>query len=104
MFDSGNGATGAPGTGKLTENMKAAGIDLSKLSAIVVTHFHPDHIFGLLTKDNEQVYGNTEIVVPEAEYAFWSDPATIAKLHESRQGIAKRVQATVGSWKNPEQV
>jgi len=105
MFDSGNGlATGNANIGHLNDNAKAAGIDLSKLSAIVITHFHPDHIFGLYTKDNEQVYGNTEIVMPEAEYKFWADPATIPTLHESRQGIAKRVQATMGSWKNLKQV
>jgi glyoxylase-like metal-dependent hydrolase (beta-lactamase superfamily II) len=104
MFDSGNGlATGNANIGHLNDNAKAAGIDLAKLSAIIVTHFHPDHIFGLYTKDNEQVYANTEIVMPESEYKFWADPATIPTLHESRQGIAKRVQATMGSWKNLKQ-
>jgi glyoxylase-like metal-dependent hydrolase (beta-lactamase superfamily II) len=105
MFDSGSGlATGNPNIGLLNEHAKAAGIDLAGLSAIVVTHFHPDHIFGLFTKDNEQVYGNTEIVVPDVEYKFWADPATIPTLHESRIGIAKRVQATMGSWKNLKQI
>lgn len=104
MFDAGNGLGGTPGTGKLAENAKAAGIDLAKLSAIVVTHFHPDHIFGLMTKENGQVFANTEIVVPESEYKFWSDPAVIDKLPEGRKGIARRVQATMTSWKNLKQV
>ncbi len=103
MFDSGNGPGGAAGTGQLTENLKAAGIDPAKLSAIVVTHFHPDHIWGLLTKENGQLYANTEIVVPEAEYKYWMDPAVIATLPEARQGIAKRVQATMPGWKNIKQ-
>jgi len=101
MFDSGNGlATGNPNFGHLAENAKAAGIDLSKLSAIIVTHFHPDHIYGLLTKENAQVYANTPVIVPEAEYKYWADPATIAALPEARQGIPKRVQATMPTWKN----
>lgn len=103
MFDSGNGATGAPGTGKLQENMKAAGIDAAKLSAIVVTHFHPDHIYGLMTKENGQVYAETEIIVPETEYKYWADPAVIEKLPEARRGIARRVQATMPQWKNLKQ-
>lgn len=103
MFDSGNGPTGAEGTNKLTDNLKAAGIDASKLSAIVVTHFHPDHIFGLMTKENGQIYANTEIIVPESEYKFWADPGVIATLPEARQGIAKRVQATMPQWKNLKQ-
>lgn len=104
MFDSGNGPGGAAGTGLLANNLKAAGIDAAKLSAIVVTHFHPDHIWGLMTKENAQIYANTEIIVPEAEYKYWSDPGVIAQLPEARQGIARRVQATMPSWKNLKQV
>lgn len=104
MFDSGNGPGGGnPEVGHLAANMKAAGIDPSKLSAIVVTHFHPDHIYGLLTKENAQIYENVEIIVPESEYKYWADPATIEKLPESRRGIAKRVQATMPKWKNLKQ-
>jgi glyoxylase-like metal-dependent hydrolase (beta-lactamase superfamily II) len=104
MFDSGNGPAGAPGTGLLTENLKAAGIDPASLSAVVVTHFHPDHIFGLMTKENAQIYGNTEVIVPEPEYAYWADPAVIEKLPEARRGIPRRVQATMPTWKNLKQV
>lgn len=103
MFDSGGGGQ-VPGTGQLAESAKAAGIDVAKLSAIVVTHFHPDHIFGLLTKENGQVYGNTEIVVPEAEYKFWTDPATIDKLPEAAKGLARRIQGSMPNWKNLKQV
>src|SRR5690606_17439458 len=104
MFDSGNGAGRAPGIGLLSENLKAAGIDPASLSAIVVTHFHPDRIFGLMAGDNGQVYSDIEIIVPEVEYAFWTDPAVIDKLPESRRGLARRVQATMPSWKNLSQV
>jgi glyoxylase-like metal-dependent hydrolase (beta-lactamase superfamily II) len=104
MFDSGNGAGRTPGIGLLVENMKAAGIDPASLSAIVVTHFHPDHIFGLYGKDDAPLYASTEIVVPEAEYKYWADPAVLATLPEARQGIAKRVQASMPKWKNIRQV
>lgn len=104
MFDSGNGAGGMAGTGLLTENLKAAGIDPSKLSTIVVTHFHPDHIFGLMTKENGQVYAETEIVMPASEYKFWTDPALIEKLPEARRGLPQRIQATMPGWKNIRQI
>lgn len=100
MFDAGNEVGRNPNVGKLKANMAAAGFDASKLDAIVVTHFHPDHIFGLLTGDNKQVFGETQIIVPSSEYDYWADPAVLAKLPEARQGIAKRVQATMPNWKN----
>ena len=104
MFDSGFGANGPAGTGTLAVNAKKAGIDVGKLSAIVVTHFHPDHFFGLYTKENAQVFGNTEVIVPEAEYKYWADPSVIEKLPEARRGVARRVQSSMPQWKNLKQV
>ena len=101
MFDAGTGAQLAPTAGKLAANMAAAGIDPGKIDMVVVTHFHPDHIFGLMEKEtNAQVYPNAEIVVPNAEYAYWTDAATLAGLPENRQGLVKRIQATMPTWKN----
>jgi glyoxylase-like metal-dependent hydrolase (beta-lactamase superfamily II) len=101
MFDSGGGGQ-VPSTGVLAANAKEAGIDVTKLSAIVVTHFHPDHIFGLFNKDNAAIYANTEIIVPEAELKFWNDP-NVDRLPEAARGLARRVQATLGQWKNVKQ-
>lgn len=106
MFDAGTGGQVQPTAGLLmSQNMKAAGIDPAKISTIVVTHYHPDHIFGLMAKDtNAQVFPNAEIIVPAAEQKFWNDPAVFTKLPEARHGLAKRVQATLGVWKNVKQI
>jgi glyoxylase-like metal-dependent hydrolase (beta-lactamase superfamily II) len=104
MFDSGLGTGTLPATGRLAENLKAAGIEQKDINLIVVSHYHPDHIFGLMDKDNAQIYPNAEIVMPEAEYGFWTDPAKTSKLPEGVQGLAKRVQATFPNWKNIRQV
>jgi glyoxylase-like metal-dependent hydrolase (beta-lactamase superfamily II) len=106
MFDSGTGGQVQPTAGlMMKENLKKAGIDPAQISTILVTHFHPDHIFGLMAKDtNEQIFPKAEIMVPEAEYKFWTDPALIPKLPEARQGLAKRIQATLPNWKNVKQI
>lgn len=107
MFDSGTGGQmGGPKAGLLDkQNMKAAGIDPAKISTIILTHYHLDHISGLMEKDtNKLLYPNAEIIVPESEHKFWNDAAVIEKLPPPRQGAAKRIQATLGGWKNVRQI
>lgn len=106
LIDSGTGGQ-APGWvgGKATAGMQAAGIDPAKIDTVLISHFHPDHIFGLMAKDtNVQIYPNAEIVVSDVEYKFWTDPAVIDKLPEARKGLARRIQATFPNWKNVRQV
>ncbi len=107
MFDSGTGGqAGGPKAGLLAkENLAKAGIDAAKINTIVVTHFHGDHILGLMAKDtNAQIFPNAEIVVPAGEYGYWTAPDLLAKLPEARQGLVKRIQATMPTWKNLKQV
>lgn len=105
MFDSGTGGQLAPTAGKLAANMAAAGITPESIDVIAITHFHPDHIFGLMEKGtNAPVYPKAQIFVPAKELAFWNDPGVLSKLPENRQGLARRVQATLGKWDNVTQV
>jgi glyoxylase-like metal-dependent hydrolase (beta-lactamase superfamily II) len=92
MFDSGTGGQVQPTAGLMAaKNMKAAGIDPTKIETIVVTHFHPDHIFGLMAKDtNAQNYPNATVYVPKA-------------VPQPAQGISNRVKATLAGWKNVQQ-
>ncbi|MFM9940990.1 MAG: MBL fold metallo-hydrolase [Hyphomicrobiaceae bacterium] len=105
LFDAGTGGQVQPTAGKLHDNMKAASLDPTKVTKVLISHFHPDHIFGLMAKDtNAPVYPNAEIVVSAAEYKFWTDPAIIEKLPEARRPLAKRIQATFPTWKNVRQI
>jgi hypothetical protein len=44
--------------------MSAAGVDHSQISAILVSHFHPDHVWGLMEKGiNRAVFPNAQLIV-----------------------------------------
>ena len=55
--------------------MAAAGIDRKTVDVVIISHFHGDHINGLLNADGKPAFPNAEIMVPEAEWAFWTDDA-----------------------------
>ena len=85
----------------LPANMKAAGIDRSQISTILVSHFHPDHVWGLMEKGtNAAVFPNAELIVHGAEYLWWTDPTRLEKLAPGRKAAGKRIADVFPTWKN----
>ena len=105
LCDAGTGGQVQPTAGKLAANMRAAGIDPERIDTVLISHFHPDHIFGLMAKDtNAPIFPRAEIVVPAAEYRWWTDPGVFTRLAEARHALARRIQAVFPTWKNIRQV
>ncbi len=104
MFDSGTGVPGQvqPTAGLLaSKNMAAAGIDPAKIENIIVTHFHPDHVFGLMEKDSaNQKFPNAKINVPAPELAFWTGDS----VPEAAKGLSNRIKSTIGTWSNVQKI
>ena len=101
LIDAGTGGQLAPTAGLGSKAMANAGVKVEDIDTVLISHFHPDHIFGLMAKDtNAQIFPNAEIMVGETEYKFWTQPGLIEKLPERRKGLAKRIQATFPTWKN----
>lgn len=78
LVDAGNGDLGAPTTGFWMGNFRAAGFTPEQVDTVIVSHFHGDHINGLRRKDGAAVFPNAEVIVPEAEWAFWMDDGKAA--------------------------
>jgi len=94
LIDTGNGNSGAPTTGFWMQNFRAAGFDPARVDAVVISHFHGDHINGLRLKDGTAVFPNAEVLVPAAEWAFWMDDARMGQVPEPMRGgflAARRV-------------
>lgn len=66
---------GFPRAGQLPKRLGAAGIELSEVTDIVVTHMHMDHVGGLLVDGVKQrLRPDVRIHVAEAEVDFWTRP------------------------------
>ncbi len=102
MIDSGSGVgQWQPNAVNLPGNMEKAGIDFKKISTILISHFHPDHISGLMEKGtNNPVFPNAEIIVQDVEYNWWTEPGRVEKLPEARKGLGTRINAVFPNWKN----
>lgn len=85
VFDTGTGGQLTPQSGSLQANMRAAGLDPLRVTTVVITHFHVDHIHGLTARDGTAVFPNAEVVVPEAEWAFWMDDGAMSRVPEALQ-------------------
>ena len=70
--------------GQFANNLKASGIDRSQVDTVIISHFHGDHINGLLTADNKPAYPNAEILVPAAEWKYFTDDAEMGKQTSDR--------------------
>jgi glyoxylase-like metal-dependent hydrolase (beta-lactamase superfamily II) len=79
--------------GQLVTNLAAAGIDRNAVDVVIISHYHGDHINGLLMDDNSLTYPNAEIVVPALEHQFWMDDGEMSRAPKGRmEGNFKNVR------------
>ena len=85
----------------LPANMKAAGIDHNDISTVLISHFHPDHVWGLMEKGtNAPTFANAELVTNSVEYKFWTEDGRVDKLPEGRKAAGRRIAENFPKWKN----
>jgi glyoxylase-like metal-dependent hydrolase (beta-lactamase superfamily II) len=93
LFDTGMGTEKmlGPNTGRLVGNLKAAGIEAKDVDAVVLTHAHPDHCFGLTTDGGGATFPNAQIYMTQADFDFWTDEAKLG--HEMLKGFVAGARA-----------
>ncbi|MBX3636319.1 MAG: MBL fold metallo-hydrolase [Rubrivivax sp.] len=96
LMDTGLGDWGGPTTGKLLENLRAAGYGPADIDTVLITHYHGDHINGLRNRAGEFVFPRAKVMVPAPEHAFWMDDARLAAAPEAQKGAFNNARRTFG--------
>jgi glyoxylase-like metal-dependent hydrolase (beta-lactamase superfamily II) len=88
VVDTGLGEAGFNATkganGQFLTNLAAAGIDAKAIDTVIISHYHGDHVNGLLKADNSLAFPNAEILVPAAEHTFWMDDGEMSRAPKGR--------------------
>jgi len=88
LFDVGAGFDFMPSAGQLPDALDAMGLAPEDITHLVITHAHPDHIWGLLDDFDEPFLPNAQIIMGRAEWDYWMDPTTIDTIGAERQSFA----------------
>ncbi|MFY3383681.1 MBL fold metallo-hydrolase [Paracidovorax sp. MALMAid1276] len=94
LIDTGLGEFGGPTTGKLLENLQAAGLQPADIDTILISHYHGDHINGIRNKAGALTFPKAKVMVPAAEHAFWMDDARMAAAPAGLKGAFDNVRRT----------
>ena len=94
LIDTGAGGWMNSPSGTLLKGFAAAGLDPAAVDTVLISHFHPDHVFGLRRPDGTLTFANAEIKVPAADWAFWMDESLPGRMPEGMRGMVEQIQAT----------
>ena len=82
--------------GQFQRNLAAAGIDRNTVDTVIISHYHGDHINGLLKPDKTLAFPNAEILVPAAEHKFFMDDGEMSRAPKGRmETVFKGVRAVM---------
>ncbi|MGI9372258.1 MAG: MBL fold metallo-hydrolase [Hyphomicrobiales bacterium] len=81
------------GAGLLSESMDESGFDREKVSKVILTHAHPDHVWGIIDDFEEaERFPNAQYFMSAREWDFWMAEDVLTKLPEELHGFAVGAQ------------
>ncbi|MCM2397796.1 MBL fold metallo-hydrolase [Rhizobium sp. S95] len=78
LVDVGAGRRFQPTEGMLEENLERVGVRAEDVTIVLISHAHPDHIWGLLRDDGSLRFPKAKYFVGKAEWEFWMGEAASA--------------------------
>jgi len=87
LVDVGSGNRFVDSAGRMLENLEAAGIDYDSITHVVLTHAHPDHIWGIRDDFDEAIFPDAQYFMGEFEHSWWMTSDRINMVPEAMQQL-----------------
>jgi len=90
LIDAGAGPDFQESAGRIEASIGAAGYSIEDIGLIVVTHGHPDHVWGILDDAGEKPrFPHAEYAINAVEWQFWTDETLADRLPEAAKPMAR---------------
>jgi len=101
LIDAGSRGKMMPSANRLLDNLAAAGIPREAVDTVLITHEHPDHLWGVTDpSDVEPTFPNAEYVISEGEWNFWAKPDHPLASHEIWGDVYRQNRKTIAVVKD----
>ena len=95
LVDVGSGDRFLPTAGRLLANLDAAGIDPATITHVVITHAHPDHIWGIRDEFDEAIFPDAQYFIGQDEHAYWMQDGLASQVPTEMQQFVVGAQNSI---------
>ncbi|WP_162901598.1 MBL fold metallo-hydrolase [Breoghania sp. L-A4] len=93
LVDTGGGLNFLATLGALVDRMDEADIDPAEITKVVLTHAHPDHVWGIIDDfDESERFPNASYTMCANEWDFWMAEDAASKVPEALYGFVSGAQ------------
>ncbi|MCI0557264.1 MAG: MBL fold metallo-hydrolase, partial [Nitrososphaera sp.] len=97
LIDTGNGQVDPADPGHLLDHLRTANITPESIDTVVISHYHGDHIGGLLDSAGQPTFVNARLVAPKQEHDFWMCEDVLAEMDEETASGLRQTFAAYAS-------
>jgi glyoxylase-like metal-dependent hydrolase (beta-lactamase superfamily II) len=97
LIDTGAGSLMGAGTGHLLASLKAAGYQPEQVDEVYLTHFHGDHVGGLLTGD-QRTFPNAVVRADAQEPKYWLDSQAMNAAPKDARGAFEQAASRINPY------